>query len=72
MSESNLEDRATRVQILERGHGDDVPQASKIGFRAAAILGWASAVAANADRIGLAVLRLHPVLNADLVAPRNV
>src|SRR3954471_21318783 len=66
------DDLGHRVQILERGHGDHVAQASKIGFRAAAILGRASAVAANADRIGLAVLRLHSVLNADLMPPGNV
>src|SRR3954452_9437054 len=57
------DDLGHRVQILKRGHGDHVAQASEINFRAAAILGWASAVAAKADRIALAGLRLHPVLN---------
>src|SRR4051794_39530327 len=37
------DDLGHRVQILERGHGDRVVQASKIGLWTAAILGRASA-----------------------------
>lgn len=60
------------IQILERGHRNRGIQASEVGFRPAAILRWASAAAADADGIGLTGLRLHPVLDADLVAPGNV
>ena len=66
------DDLGHRVQVVEHGHRSRGVQASEVGLRPTAILRRTSAATADADRIGLADLRLHPAFDADLVAPGSV